>query len=47
MYNVMDTICREMQGGISLPLAHYVIIICNDLGADCKNMSSEEACVVF
>lgn len=46
-YNVTDTVCGELWGGISVPLEHYAVVICNDLGADGTNTSSEEAVFVF
>lgn len=42
-----DTVCRELRGGISVPSEHYTAVICNDLGADGTNRSSEDAGFVF
>lgn len=42
-----DTVCGELQGGILVPPEHYTVVICNDLGADGTNTSSEEAGFVF
>lgn len=44
----MDTLYGEkLRGGISVPLEHYTVVICNDLSADGTNTSSEDAGSVF
>lgn len=45
-YNVMETVRRELWGGISVPLEHYAVI-CNNWSADGTNVISGGSGFVF